>query len=49
MKQKLSSRKKRSSTKSVLRLPDLEHAEAAVLNSLNQQTMACGALPSSAI
>ena len=28
------SRRKRSSTKSVLRLPDLEHAKAAVLNSL---------------
>jgi hypothetical protein len=27
--------KKRSSNKSVLRLPDLEHAKAAVLNSLN--------------
>ncbi len=35
MKQKPSSRKRRSSTKSVLRLPDLEHAKAAVLNSLN--------------
>jgi site-specific recombinase XerD len=34
MKQKPSSRR-RSSTKSVLRLPDLEHAKAAVLNSLN--------------
>jgi site-specific recombinase XerD len=33
MKQKPSSRRKRS--KSVLRLPDLEHAKAAVLNSLN--------------
>src|SRR5713226_7083942 len=28
------SRRKRSSTKSILRLPDLEHAKAAVLNSL---------------
>src|SRR6476659_6020356 len=28
------SRRKRTSTKSVLRLPDLEHAKAAVLNSL---------------
>jgi hypothetical protein len=27
--------KKTQSTKSVLRLPDLEHAKAAVLNSLN--------------
>src|SRR6202795_3899633 len=35
MKQKPSSRRRRSSTKSVLRFPDLEHAKAAVLNSLN--------------
>ena len=35
MKQKQSSRGRRSSTKSVLRLPDLEHAKGAVLNSLN--------------
>jgi hypothetical protein len=35
MKQKPSSRRKCSSTKSVLRLPDLEHAKVAVLNSLN--------------
>jgi hypothetical protein len=35
MKQKPSSTRRRSSTKSVLRLPDLEHAKAAVLNSLN--------------
>jgi len=35
MKQKPSSRRNRSSAKSVLRLPDLEHAKAAVLNSLN--------------
>ena len=35
MKQKPSSRKRRGSTKSILRLPDLEHAKAAVLNSLN--------------
>jgi hypothetical protein len=35
MKQKPSSRKKRSRNKSVLGLPDLEHAKAAVLNSLN--------------
>src|ERR1700724_3519041 len=35
MKQKPSSRRKRSIAKSVLRLPDLEHAKAAVLNSLN--------------
>ena len=39
MKLNSSSRRKRhstkSSTKSILRLPDLEHAKAAVLNSLN--------------
>jgi hypothetical protein len=35
MKQKQSSGRRRSSTKSVLRLPDLEHAKTAVLNSLN--------------
>ena len=35
MKQKPSSRRRRSSTKSILRLPDLEHAKAAVLNTLN--------------
>src|SRR5271170_6443784 len=35
MKLKSSSRRKRDSTKSILRLPDLEHAKAAVLNSLN--------------
>jgi len=35
MKQKPSSRRRPNSTKSVLRLPDLEHAKAAVLNSLN--------------
>src|SRR5438874_11441971 len=35
MKHKPSSRRRRSSTKSVLRLPDLEHAKDAVLNSLN--------------
>jgi hypothetical protein len=34
MKQKPSSRRRRS-TKSVLRLPDLEHAKASLLNSLN--------------
>src|SRR5260370_13767777 len=34
MKQKPSSRRRRNSTKSILRLPDLEHAKAAVLNSL---------------
>src|ERR1700676_1459185 len=35
MKQKPSSRRRRNSTKSILRLPDLEYAKAAVLNSLN--------------
>src|SRR5260370_35587106 len=35
MKQKPSSRRRRNSTKSILRLPDLEHAKAAVLNSLS--------------
>ena len=34
MKRTLQPRKKRTTTKSVLRLPDLEHAKAAVLNSL---------------
>jgi hypothetical protein len=35
MKQKPSSRRRRNSTKSLLRLSDLEHAKAAVLSSLN--------------
>ena len=35
MKQKPSSRRRRNSTKSILRLPDLEHAKDVVLNSLN--------------
>jgi site-specific recombinase XerD len=35
MKQKPSSRRKRSSSSTILRLPDLEHAKAAVLDSLN--------------
>jgi hypothetical protein len=34
MKRKPYPRRKRTATKSVLRLPDLEHAKAAVLNSL---------------
>jgi hypothetical protein len=34
MKKKPSSRRKRSSSRTILRLPDLEHAKAAVLNSL---------------
>ena len=34
MKRKPHSRRKRTTTKSVLRLPDLEHAKATVLNSL---------------
>jgi len=35
MRQKPSSRRRRTSTKSVLRLPDLEHVKAAVLNGLD--------------
>jgi hypothetical protein len=35
MKRKPYSRRKRTTTKSVLRLPDLEHAKAAVLTSLS--------------
>src|SRR3954471_11877738 len=35
MKHRPASRRRRSGTKSVLRLPDLEHAKSAVLNSLN--------------
>src|SRR5207248_8396923 len=35
MKQKPRPRRRRNNTKSILRLPDLEHAKAAVLNSLN--------------
>ncbi len=35
MKQKPSTRRRRNSTKPILRLPDLEHAKAEVLNSLN--------------
>lgn len=35
MKKKPHSRKKRTTTKSVLRLPDLEHAKSAVVNSLS--------------
>jgi len=38
MKQKPTLRRKRRSSKSVLRLPDLEHAKVAVLNSLNSLT-----------
>jgi hypothetical protein len=34
MKRKSHSRARRNTTKSVLQLPDLEHAKAAVLNSL---------------
>jgi site-specific recombinase XerD len=37
MKRKSHPRSRRTTTKSVLRLPDLEHAEAAVLNSLTSQ------------
>jgi hypothetical protein len=35
MKQKPSSRRRRNSTKSLLRLPNPEHAKTAALNSLN--------------
>jgi hypothetical protein len=35
MKQKPSSKRRRNRTKSILRLPDLEHAKATVLTSLN--------------
>ena len=35
MKRKSHSRARQNTTKSVLRLPDLEHAKAAVLHSLN--------------
>ena len=35
MKQKPSSKRRRNSAESILRLPDLEHAKAAVLNGLN--------------
>ena len=35
MKRKPITKRRRNSIKSILRLPDLEHAEAAVLNSLN--------------
>jgi len=41
MKQKPSSRRRRNSTKSILRL--LEHAKAAVLNSLNSAEAKLGA------
>src|SRR6059036_239325 len=37
MKRKSHSRTKRTTTKSVLRLPDLEHAKSAVLNSLSSK------------
>ena len=37
MKRKSHPRNKRSTTKSVLRLPDLEHAKTAVLNSLTSR------------
>jgi site-specific recombinase XerD len=42
MKQKPSSRRRRNSTKSILRLPDLEHAKAAVLNSLDSARRKAG-------
>ncbi len=44
MKPKPSSRRKRNRHKSVLRLPDLEHAKAAVLNSLNSADSGTGAI-----
>jgi hypothetical protein len=45
MKQKPSSRRKCSSAKSVLRLPELEQAKAAVFNSLNSAgRKGCGVL-----
>jgi hypothetical protein len=47
MKQKPSSRRRRNSTKSVPRLPDLEHAKAAVLNSLNSADAKRGYRPPS--
>ena len=39
MKPKSHPRTRRSTTKSVLRLPDLEQAKAAVLNSLTSRTL----------
>src|ERR671937_418485 len=40
------SRRKRTTTKSILRLPDLEHAKAAVLNSLTSRDAQRGYLHS---
>ncbi|HEY6767109.1 MAG TPA: hypothetical protein VI386_20300 [Candidatus Sulfotelmatobacter sp.] len=42
MKQKPRSRVNRKKAKTVLRLPDLEHAKAAVLNSLTSATPSAG-------
>jgi hypothetical protein len=42
MKQEPSSRRRRNITKSILRLPDLEHAKTAVLNSLTSQDAQLG-------
>ena len=42
MKRKPCSRRKRSNARSILRLPDLEHAKAAVLNSLNSADAKAG-------
>jgi len=42
MKQKPNSRRVRNSTKSILRLPDLEHAKDAVVNSLNSADAKAG-------
>jgi hypothetical protein len=39
MKQKPSSRRRRNSTKSILRLPDPEYVKAAVLNSLGAESI----------
>jgi hypothetical protein len=49
MKRNPSSKRTRSSAKSVLRLPDMEHAKAAVLNSLNSADPLMIALASSRI
>jgi hypothetical protein len=42
MKQKPNSRRRSNSNKSILRLPDLEHANAAVLNSLKRSGRKAG-------
>jgi hypothetical protein len=45
MKRKPHIRTKRTTTKSVLRLPDLEHAKTAVLNSLTLSVSSVWRLP----